>query len=425
MKVFLLLSFSVLILLISGCANQPGTIISGDMLEGFSREKVDCNINNDHVILVGDKLAYKVQYPGGRYLNSESFSDKGKAHVVLDGVKQQKEFDYIDMLTDINGKLAYRGYYDKEHPEWGDHVLVYDGSEVKRGKVYGIYDINGNLGYYSLEGLFVFEGNQETRIDSEDAQAIISNRQQPITINGKFVYTAWDNNGHFIVYDGVETERYNMFGNNYIRDLIEVNGKLAYTVSEDFVVYDGVEGKEYDRVFSPVEVNNKLAYVAKDNAGNYFVVYDGVEGKKHSEYIRDLTGINGKLAYITTDSDGKEFVVYDGVESEKYYRVNSLKEIQNKLFYSAMGDRPGDTILIYDGNVVPDKGDLRAIDLYEINNKIMYIYSDYSDFYNRYIFIDNEEVGSRLDYVFVIESEDKLIISIKESQDSCFVFIEE
>ncbi|MDP6670851.1 MAG: hypothetical protein QGI60_03475 [archaeon] len=301
-----------------------------------------------------------------------------KEVVVYDGKEQTLEGGgstrEISCVGGVNGKLAYRLKTYPENPRPYElekrstrYVIVYDG---ERQPLYDYvkcpYEVNGKLIYWATnedKEFIVYGGEEQKKYDEVE---------NFLGVNGKLAYVAKEGRQQFVVYDGKEHEKYYQlidqdrkapyFPDSYNLYLTEINGRLVYSAIkkiEDadttynydleekiFIVYGEEEvGTEYQDASSPIEVNGKLAYVAKEE-DKQFVVYDGKELKKYDllggilgggcslKFDMCLLEVNGKLAYVAREGD-KQFVVYDGKELKKYDDVERLIEVNGKLAYIA------------------------------------------------------------------------------------------
>lgn len=144
---------------------------------------------------------------------------------------------------------------------------------------------------------------------------------------------------------------------NNVLFLSEVGGKLAYIASKGdkhVVVFNGVEGKEYDGIglnqtgskSNFVTVGRKIAYVANERINNEwkeFIVFNGKEFGKEEGNIFTFVNINGKLVYVAgTPDHWKVFV--EGVPLKYEYSSDSpIIAIGDKIVYVAEEPLAGDT----------------------------------------------------------------------------------
>lgn len=214
----------------------------------------------------------------------------------------------------------------------------------------------------------------------------------------------------------------------------EVGGKLVFVATKglgleekEFVIFNGVEGKKYDEIKrmterpSFIEVNGKIAYVARERVGakwtDIMVLGDKELGKYNS--INSFVNVNGKLAYVAGISysqkvifDGKELkyepdsglvsvgdkVAFLAVKPEKYYglqtfqialgdqiigseyqTVSDLADIGGKLAYIATKKDvwPPKKVLVIDGVEIPfDVSISYLANLMDIGGKVAYVGND-------------------------------------------------
>ena len=124
--------------------------------------------------------------------------------------------------------------------------------------------------------------------------------------------------------------------------------------------------KKYAEAKFPIIINNKLAFIARNN-NKEFVVFDGEEGKEYDR-VDDLTSIGDKPLYSATkkESEGNLRVsVMVGDQEIKNYKdveIDRLQVINNKIFYQVQGlDEKGlHTFNVYDGSVVEESSNAIA-----------------------------------------------------------------
>jgi hypothetical protein len=269
------------------------------------------------LVKIGNKLAYYA-----------STKNRGKV-IVYDGVEVfPEQCRYVDVPKNINGKLAFnctkKSDGDRSDNYAGPAVMFLDGVEVPLDKKryfldshYAPFDVDGKLAYHVLDRKDLYDVHDTILLDGVDLAStkkyIISS--QLYSVNGKFVFLTQKKpeDPYTLVYDGVEiSKKY-----NYIDSVAAVDGKSYVVVrasdgrvTTTAMFVDGViKDTGYDAVYGVVEVNGKLAYLAKKGSKSY-VVYDGKELGKEYDEVGPPANVNSKLAFPAT-KNGKSFIVIE------------------------------------------------------------------------------------------------------------------
>ncbi len=165
--------------------------------------------------------------------------------VVYDGKDIGKEYDRIQQIKSIDGKLAYMGQISDPY----SYEVIYNGNKIA-GPYTGIEELRDLKGKLLFRIILSYDPWKE---------AVFFNGQQ---IGGEYETTL--GGGHSPVY---------------------INGKIAFNVNEgcrksirdpnckQFIVYDGKEiGKEYDLASVATNVGEKLAFIAQKNDEIFVVI---------------------------------------------------------------------------------------------------------------------------------------------------------
>ena len=194
----------------------------------------------------------------------------------------------------------------------------------------------------------------------------------------------------YVIYDGkidpISAQR-NFSG---VGQPIEIDNKLAYWAREGkqwYMVYDGridpISAQyNFSKIEKPIKINNKLAHRAEKGKRKY-VIYDGKIDPLSEQYnfseIKGPFQINNKLAYAGKVG-GRWYVVHDGeidpVSAQRNFsRVENPIEVNNKLAYPA---REGNRwYMIYDGKIDPvseqQHNFLNIARYFGMNNKVGYV----------------------------------------------------
>jgi len=171
-------------------------------------------------------------------------------------------------------------------------------------------------------GMVTTGGNSDSLIFSPDSQ--------------HFAYSAQDEEGFFVVQDGVEGKKYNVHQKlgpaPIVTPVFSPDSKhVVYSMNNadntSFVVLDGVEqAAKYSDIkaltFSPD--SSRLAYWANTPEG-WCVVVDGAEGKKHHDWafagILTPKGTNGGITIAFTP-DSKHIIYFAEIPGEAIFKFS-------------------------------------------------------------------------------------------------------
>jgi len=296
-----------------------------------------------HVVEVNGELAYIVR------------SQQGESLVVLDGNVLDKRYkNGITNVVDFGGRIAYVGYgmlgeYDE--------VIVDDEVVARYPKIVSsLYNIGGKLAFVAQEAedmggkqFVVFDGKEGKKYGEILYRFSLDINRKTIWImedEGRPAYVT--RNDDAVVIGDREIDEYER--------IIQVGNKVAM-YSKYSIVFDGEEiGSGYDSIsIPPVNIDNKLAFIANVNDSSFIVYDDNVYGEKYG-MVSSLTDVNGKLAYFVYLDVGESsfpLLVYDGKEiSLPYAPEGYMVGIAGKIFYSALNEKGESVFVLIDPEVV-------------------------------------------------------------------------
>lgn len=232
-------------------------------------------------------------------------------------------------------------------------------------------EINGKMAYRAKKD------DKEFIVYDEIKQKEYDKVGPPVEVNGKLTYWARGGGYDFVVYGSEEQKRYNSSDWNLIFSPLEVDGKLVYVAHnnerKDIIVYGGKELEEkYDKIFAS-KVNDKLAFLANQGAES-FIVYKGKKYGVNYDAVGSPKDVNGKLTYLAWEKN-KEFLVYGDQEIKKdYTSVGLFKEINGKLVYVARDGEDG-SFVVYGGKEL-SKYEYIHDGFCEIGGSLVYLVSE-------------------------------------------------
>ena len=286
---------------------------------------------------------------------SESLSATG------DVVEVDSKYTYIDSLTSVGSKFAYRAFLGKNQ---NISVVVYDGKEISDKETMSVSDLK-NIG--NKLAYLVTERKGEKQFIVYDGKEI--GRQckfitAPQGVGGKLAYNCTKaNSSAVMILNGIELPHEKRYGLDSDTYPVDINGKMAYQVVDTgdddlnwkaVILLDGVDTglKVYASMPQIMSINGKIAFFAGKLPDNVerVVVYDGIEIQKEGVMIDRLFGVNGKLGYHA--SKGRDgFTFYDG----KIFTTDTSDkgepfELNHKLAYSITKGRK--RTVMYEGKEI-------------------------------------------------------------------------
>jgi protein-disulfide isomerase len=207
-----------------------------------------------------------------------------------------------------------------------------------------------------------------------------------------------------------------------------INGKLVYSAKNGdvwYIVYDGKEIEtNYDEIGPLLDVGGELVHSAKKN-DRWFIVYPDREIETSYREVKNLVSVGGKLAYeaIKDSRDGaKRIVVYDGQEKGGGFNMAiSPADVDGKLAYIARNSNG--KFIVYDGrNIWVDLD--HADHLVGVGDKPAYMglkYNEKGDIY--YIVFDGEEIETTYELITQLAEVDGKLAFAAKKDDRTWVAV--
>jgi len=216
------------------------------------------------------------------------------------------EFTYIGPLVDIDGKL----YFKAQKPSNGKMVIIdEDGKEVCRE-----YSIIQNL--KKIGNDIVFRAKTEfntvlVTLGGAEIAGSFTSHSDPDEVGGKAFMRIKNDSGKYVIVDLKGTEVSDEY--HFIKDIIDVDGKMYLSVAEKKTNPDGTEGPE-------------IMYIVNDKGE-----------KVTNEYRRIIIGlrdVDGKYFFKAKKIDGGEWAVIsieNGEEAEGFGWIGSVVNLDGDL----------------------------------------------------------------------------------------------
>ena len=215
-----------------------------------------------------------------------------------------------------------------------------------------------------------------------DSVSFLTHYESSDESNSKIAFIASRNNTEFVVLDGKEImQSYQFYGlkkiNKDLAALVQKDGKYFVVLYSDTSIDSDVSrdletsntsningkikeiGKEYEGVFEIEDINNTLAYVARNASnGKFLVIVNDKVMAQDYDFISDLTDVNGNLAFVAQKGEGREgregngkvekFIKYKGKSIRNYNleKENPLYSVGGKLVFIAQDLKSGKDMVV-------------------------------------------------------------------------------
>ncbi len=318
-----------------------------------------------------------------------------KSDIYVGNKKITSKYAFLSSPKSINGRLAYIGVYRNKS------FAVFDGKEFgdEFDSVSSIFEVNKDIAYIGIKGeksYVVLKGIPQESYDlifpdvidfnSKIAYAVekdkklfviekeISRQNDGISkikeygpyerisfltnYNSKLVFIASRDGKEFVVIDGKEIlQDYQIYGlkkiGNHLFVLVQKDNKyFIVSYSEN----SGIKeiGKEYDGVFEIENINETLAYTARNvSNGKFLIVVDDKIIARDYDFISDIADVDGNLAFIAQKGESEQgriekFIKYKGrsIRNYKIERENPIHSIGGKLVFIAKDTTSGNDLVV-------------------------------------------------------------------------------